>query len=118
MKALYNSPSLKNQPSQQGLLAEVPFSYSHDTFSRHINIDGNYTQVSEEKMSQPSALPVIISGSVEGSFPSALFLFLSESLLFNCICQSVSQNVKILTFRPGLQKGSCSVKHQNEICLV
>lgn len=105
-------PEIKIQPSQQGLLSEVPFFYSHATFSSSINIDGNCTQLSRKKRLRLSMLPAIISGNIRGLFSfSMISLFLSESWLFNCICWLISENMKKLKFRIGLQKGSCSVKH-------
>lgn len=67
---------------------------------------------------RPQRFPSLSVGISEGSFLSATFLSLSESQLFNCICRLISQNLKILQFRIVLKKYSCSVKHQNENCLV
>lgn len=67
---------------------------------------------------RPQRFPSLSVGISEGSFLSASFLSLSESQLFTCICRLISQNLKILQFRTVLEKHSCSVKHQNENCLV
>lgn len=81
---------VKNQPSQQGLPSEVPFSYSHDTFSSSVNINGNYTQVYGEEVSGFHHSPLLSGGISEGSSRSAQFLSLSESLLSNCTCWLIS----------------------------
>lgn len=100
-KAIIKLSKIKNLLQSTGTTFYRSISYLHDTFKSSINIDANYTWVSW-KMSPLSAVCILSLGIPKGTFlcilSLSLFLWVKAC---HCICQLISQKVKILTLRIG-----------------